>query len=637
MTQFNFTLPTSTTGTNLNFPSTGTNYSTSTQTSTPQTIANAPRFTLPGQNYSAPVASSSISMPALGPANHTITSILASNTPPAYNTTTGQLTAYGQSKGLAQVNGGTSSNIQSNTSSNNNSSLSPDAQANAQGYAAIKDVNGNPTGQYADSNGNVIGGASALNTTPVNTTTNASQVSTSSGYTIPNNNNSATTQGTLSATTNGYMTTPQGFTKDANGNLIANPLSSNPSQSEILSRISSDNNFLATKGQANAELNTENGVDTKQQDYLDAYNNYNSKSVQYAQQQAAIFNQPGLTRDQATQNATETQRINNADLANLAIISQAAQGNYQAAMDIVQRKLTAEFQPVQDDITNLGQFINENNANLTDSQKVALSNQQFQLQTNFNAIISAKTAAHQFALQQGITDPNVLSNIDAATTVAGAYGAVGMSAPSSGSTSSDSTGVSNSQYSSYIKQTNDGTNYVSQDQLANLTPYQQQDAARQYAAAGIRVLPATDASAIQNIQTTKQNLNNLSTALIGTPDAKGNYSGGVLGSGAIGRIGSSISNAFGGATQSNPAITAIAGYRTLAINALQGLGAGQGARITQTEINNELQNIPTIYDSQQTALAKIKVLNSFLDNKSAQILPKSSSGSSSNSTSSGWF
>jgi hypothetical protein len=84
------------------------------------------------------------------------------------------------------------------------------------------------------------------------------------------------------------------------------------------------------------------------------------------------MNQQGITREQAQQQVQETSRANNADLANLAVVAQAAQGNYQGALDIVQRKLDAEFEPLDQQISILKDIYTMNQNNLSESQKIQL-------------------------------------------------------------------------------------------------------------------------------------------------------------------------------------------------------------------------------------------------------------------------
>lgn len=447
------------------------------------------------------------------------------------------------------------------------------------------------------------------------------------------------TTNALGATADQYMTPPPNTTVN-NGIATVNPpvdtgVSTTPVtpptslRDAILGKITGLNSTLGTQTDVNNQLNTQFGVDQKQQDYIDAYNAYNSKKLAYAQQTENTLNNSTGTVAGADQAAQVAQRHNNADLANLAVIAQGAQGNYQGALDIVKRKLDAQFSPIQAQIDNLGKFAELNNADLTDSQKTQLENQRFQLQNNLDQLKTAKTSAHQFALQQGINDPNVLNAIDAAQTPADVYSAIGGN-PSDQSQSGLGA-VTNSQYQSYVTQMPDGTQYVGQDKLANLTPFQKEDAGRQYAAAGITVLNPEQTTKVQNIDVTRQNLDGMTQTLLGTQNADGTTTGGLLGSGPVGRIGSAAKNVFGQVTQSNPQVAAFNGYRTLAVNTLQALGAGSGgARITASEIATAVSNLPTITDSKETAQAKLGIVNGFLTKWAHELLPQKSSSQTGN-------
>lgn len=441
----------------------------------------------------------------------------------------------------------------------------------------------------------------------------------------------------LGATTNSYMLPPAGYSVDSNGNLTENTNnnSSYSPNNDLLSTVKDtilgDTSTLAGEGDVQTQLNSQFGVDQKEQDAIDAYNQYNIKKTQYDQNIASIYDNPTIGRAGADAQASEVSRVQNADLANLAVISTAAQGNYQGALDIVQRKLDAQFQPLQTEIDNLGKFVDVNNADLTDSQKADIQKQQYQLQNNLDLLKTAKTSASQFALQQGITNPQVLNAIDAAQTPEDAYAAVGMNGDgsSAGINGGSAAPQIGSQYQSYVSQTEDGTPYVSQDKIKNLTPFQQEEAARQYAAAGIPVLTTDQTTKVQNIDVTRQNLDSLQALVTGTDPSTGQQTGQpLLGSGVLGRIGSAIGNTIGGLTQSNPNIASFNNYRLTAINTLQSLGAGSGgSRINASEIATAVDNLPKITDNIETAQAKLNIINGFLNKWNTELIGNTSSTS----------
>ncbi len=491
-------------------------------------------------------------------------------------------------------------------------------------------------GSSLQSSGAPITQSSTINNTPVNTSPTASSVSNATPLQIPPSNVNTGSSALGSYTDSNY----QNFTNAQNTNKAVSAYQDtvnnapapvgNSNTEDIQNRIAETYGIdpkalaakLAGKGAETIALNDQYQLPQKIQDANDTYNEYQKQKLALQQKIETIRTTPGITQEQAQQQIDEVQKAGNANLANLSIIAETAAGNLTAAQNTIKMKLDAEFQPIQDQIDALGKFVSINNADLTDSQKTQLENQRFQLQTNMQNLLSAKQSAHQFALQQGIQDPNVLNAIDAAQTPAAVYQAVGGSATGLPGSDTQGNGQPNiaPQYQSYVTQTSNGTSYVGQDKLANLTPYQQQEAARQYAAAGITVLNSDDTAKVRNIDVTKQNL-----------DQMGSVVQGLLGSGPIGRIGSSIANLFGSATQSNPQVAAFNGYRTIAINTLQALGAGQGgSRITAGEIATAVSNLPTITDSIQTAQAKLSIVNGYLQKWTNQLLPAKDSGQTGN-------
>lgn len=531
-------------------------------------------------------------------------------------------------------------------------------------------------------------GQSIMAQTPVNPSPVSNQIANSNPITLPNSSLNATkTNNSLVATSNAAMSTPPtpppsydpmtGFLTTAgkaagmkpiqpndpsggnnttsliNNYLGGNNTTSNTNPSNIdnnnlipdtsgnannanLAQFQGLNAQLGTETQTRNDLNTQFGVDQKQQNYIDAFNQYQSKSVQYQQQQEAIMNDPTKTREQATADVAEISRENNADLANLAVVTQAAQGNYTTALDIVQRKMDAQFQPVQAQIDNLKSIVESPNSNLTASQSAQINANMFALQNNLTNTKNALGTGSQTLIQNGLYTADIGKQLDAAQTpeqvnaiVSQAMTGAGLADPNA--TSSGAGGISSvsPQYQSYVAQTSGGASYVPQTKLQNLTTFQQQEAARQLAAAGIPVLDADQTLKIQNIDVTQQNLAGLQDVINGKDVTTGAQGTPLLGSGVLGRVGSSISNAIGSATQSNPNLAAFNNYRLTAINTLQSLGAGSGgSRITASEIATAVSNLPTLTDNMQTAQAKLSIVNGFLTKWTNELLPNQSSSSS---------
>lgn len=161
----------------------------------------------------------------------------------------------------------------------------------------------------------------------------------------------------------------------------------------------------------------------------------------------------------------------------------------------------------------------------------------------------------------------------------------------------------------------DGTAYIDESKVSQ----PELSAVKTLAAReGVPILNETDVSKIKSIDVTKQNLSQMQSTITN-----------ILGSGVIGRIGSSIKNIYGSLSQSNPDIASFNNYRTTAINALQGLGAGSGgARITVGEIQAATDNLPLITDNIETANKKLEIVNGFLDRWVKEIIPTAQQGGS---------
>lgn len=446
----------------------------------------------------------------------------------------------------------------------------------------------------------------------------------------PQPSSGSTASSSLSATTSSYMVPPgSGAVADQNGNyslpLPTDQTSQPDVNSGIKSLLSSLNDQIGTKSTVQNSLNSQFGVDTKQQAYIDAYNQYNQKKLAYQQQIESLYNQPGVTREQAQQQVGELQRSANADLANLGIIAQSAQGNYQGALDIVDRKLKAEFDPIQQQIDNYNHFIENNYHTLTDRQITQLQNQKYQLENNMQSLREAKLSAHQFALAQGINDPRVLNSIDNAQTLTDVYTAVGGNAqglPSGGTgISGGLTGLSQTAQQ-YVDQSSDGIPYVSQSRLDNLTPYQKQILSAEYAKAGVRILQPTEVSTLGTIDEAKTNLQLFSQA-----------ANSLLSSGILGRIKGFSTNYAAQILQNNPEWRQFQTLRAGLIKSVQGVAAGApGLRVTGAELANAADALPNSTDNLESAQQAIKTFNDLLD-VNRNVLLRGSVSTSTGSTS----
>lgn len=288
--------------------------------------------------------------------------------------------------------------------------------------AAVASTNENTFGYSGTPNTSSIGGAVIRNgvkdtvtqngiipVTNVPTSINSSTIAPAAPLSIPAQTGTQTSNNQLTSTVNTLAPTiPSGTTRDANGNIVPIQDSGADNRNSIASLI----NQLGTKGDATAALNTTYGLDQKTQDATAAYNAYNQAKVKSDQQITGIYGNPSLTRDQATQQASEVSRINNANLANLAVISNSAAGNLQAAQAIIKSKLDAQFQPIQDQIDAREKFAQVNNEDLTASETKTIDTQNAIKLADLTTVRTAAKDIQERLVQNGTFTPAISAQLD---------------------------------------------------------------------------------------------------------------------------------------------------------------------------------------------------------------------------------
>lgn len=363
----------------------------------------------------------------------------------------------------------------------------------------------------------------------------------------------------------------------------------------------------STMGSTNTYNDVLNQRNTYEQQLLQAYNDPNIQAARQAaadantnlmasQKQArdqnlAILSNGGMTRQQATPFATQADLINSNNVANYGLAANAAAnqlGVYTAGQ--------------QNQIQGYGSLLS---ANQQDIQN------QLSKVPGYLGTVTSPTGDLYVQTRDPITGKVTT------TSAANIFGSNGSSSGSIGQSSVPQI-LQGSTATTYS-----GATYVD---VSKLTPGMETPSILAAKQAGIPVLGADDVTKIRNIDVTKENLTDMGSVVQN-----------LLGSGVVGRAGSSISNFIGNLTQSNPTVAAFNNYRTVAINTLQALGAGTGgARINASEIATAVGNLPTLYDNVETANQKLSIVNGYLDKWTNELLPNSvSSQTQSGSQSSG--
>ena len=441
-----------------------------------------------------------------------------------------------------------------------------------------------------------------------------------------------------------------------NGNLI--PDTSNNQNNALLTQYQGLNQQLAGQQSVRTDLNNQNAVDQKQQDYINNFNAYNKAQIDSQQQIERIRTDPNLTKEQSQAQINEISKENNANIANLAVASAASQGLYTTALDIVQRKMDAQFKPVQEQIDNLKAITQSPNANLTASQNAQINANMFALQNNLTNTKNALSTGSQTLIQNGLYTADIGKQLDAAQTpeqvnsiISNAMTGAGLSYNPNGSSGTggqtsgqpmklpDGTQVTNSMslskisqlgqaYQQYVAGGPQGLVYVDENRMSGLSAGAQVPIRQAANKAGIPVLNANDISGVQSLDVTFKSL-----------DAMGKLADTALSSGLWGRIKGLTINALKQQFQTGEKVTdPVTGnqvplgvllgnfdqYRDSAIKAVTALAGGQGSglRLNTGTIETAANNLPTSKDSLEYAKAKIATFQSLLTRQLSEKFPE---------------
>jgi len=168
-----------------------------------------------------------------------------------------------------------------------------------------------------------------------------------------------------------------------------------------------------TKSQTIQNLQEEQQLAAKTQEATKTYNEYTAQKTALDQKVASIYNQPGISRAAAQQQASEVSRLGNANLANLAIISNAAQNNLLAAQTIIKDKVDAIYSPMKEKMDMLSNFI-QLNPELSKEDELKLTTKYNQIANERETVSTAFTNLSNTILQNGApaTIHNALNKIN---------------------------------------------------------------------------------------------------------------------------------------------------------------------------------------------------------------------------------
>lgn len=145
-------------------------------------------------------------------------------------------------------------------------------------------------------------------------------------------------------------------------------------QQQTLDYIQQLTQQQGTKGERTAEIQKKEKLDTKQRELADIDNKIKQRTRALELKRRAIIESPYIGTKTGQQRDLDTlERQSAQELADLAIVKSVALEDYTTAYDIAQRKIDAEFEPLQQQIDNAIKFYQLNQDNLTAKEKVELA------------------------------------------------------------------------------------------------------------------------------------------------------------------------------------------------------------------------------------------------------------------------
>lgn len=208
--------------------------------------------------------------------------------------------------------------------------------------------------------------------------------------------NSTSAQSSLGAAVDGHANAIYSSQQQAAASAAAAPTTTpapNANLSSVLTKFLGVSDQLSNKGQRTLDVQKQEGVDQKkkQLDVIDQ--NILSKTRAYDKQIQAIHSQPGILADVANAKIAEVERQKNSELADLSVQRYAANGDYQTAFDIADKKIKAEFEPLQNELDTLKSYYSMAQNDMSESEKQQAQATIQQKQSEATALLNAKTDA----------------------------------------------------------------------------------------------------------------------------------------------------------------------------------------------------------------------------------------------------
>lgn len=211
-------------------------------------------------------------------------------------------------------------------------------------------------------------GASGVPFAPIN----ASSLNTNPNNVVPppvNNNSAQMNLGTQNTAFTEGIAGNQALTTQANN--AASVVTPTNSRQSILDKISGLLGVQSTQGQVSSDIFNQEGVQAKKELTMKLENEALAKDRAYQKQAEKIrANAEGKFGGAVEQDLANLERQRNSELADIAIQSKIATGNYQSAFEIADAKIKAQFEPIENQIKTLQNLYQLYGNDLTDSEKM---------------------------------------------------------------------------------------------------------------------------------------------------------------------------------------------------------------------------------------------------------------------------
>lgn len=212
---------------------------------------------------------------------------------------------------------------------------------------------------------------------------------------------------------------PTGTTPDATGNALINPpekeTEAKSNYQKMLDSFSGLGEQIAGKAKATEKLQEETKLAQKTQAATVAYNTYVQKKLNFDQKLVEMkngeANTVGAYGGGYSSSIRDFEMRGNADLANLALQAQVAQGLEDAARQTIKDKLEMQFQPIQDQIDFLKDFSVLNQNDLTKKEAFQLQEMSDQKKSEKDSVQKAAETIHGALLKSG-APASVYSAVD---------------------------------------------------------------------------------------------------------------------------------------------------------------------------------------------------------------------------------